>query len=582
MKQIKTSKLQGPTSRECSITKLAKLDVRRLKFLWCLVLGAWCFSASAQNPAGPYVVMPGITTGNPNSPSYSGTFTGNGSGLTNVTAVNTVSGGMLPNGLYVQSLAGAWTADSFDTYTDSQPVTAWPDVSGQNNTLSCAALTYSHNGCNGRPAVLFATYGTSFATNYNFLSNYALNTNITMFVVVRDLITGVNANLDYLISFGSTYPGTFNWTDYAGIGPSGNAAYFVSRISGGFGDSYGCMNAGNVDVMALSYNGAYYSVWQNGWQEFDGRYTGSGQTEGIGTSGSLYLGGLAPANPSANCYVSLLLIYSNCLTSAQIQQDNSAIRAAYGLTGNGIMLSGDSVTIGNNATAQSNLTYNAVASFPGWNVGNCGVSGMTSSNQVNYLLDFAPSGSRAAPFNIDLFMEQINDNGNGWAPSITETNYILAAQTAHSNFWKFIACTIPSYKAGDANGSRTNFNIWLQLNWRGFADGICDYAGLIPAMGTNGACTNQPTYFGSDYTHPTAAGYVLMSNVEVSAIQNLLQPTANRYGTFYPGTLNLQFYTNTLAVGETALTYSKNASGVAVPVRIQNVGGTITITDPGP
>jgi hypothetical protein len=38
----------------------------------------------AQNPAGPYETMPGITTGNPNAPSYGGTFTGNGAGLTNL------------------------------------------------------------------------------------------------------------------------------------------------------------------------------------------------------------------------------------------------------------------------------------------------------------------------------------------------------------------------------------------------------------------------------------------------------------------------------------------------------------------
>lgn len=482
----------------------------------------------------------------------------------------------LPSGLYLQGVAGAWSADSFDYTNDGAAINIWPDLSGNGNDLKCAALTYSHNACSGKAGVYFGTYGTSLATNANFTSNYSFNTNVTVFLVLKDLDFRVQPTLtDWVFSFG-VGNGSFRWFDYSPGPPQG------AGIGGPFSLNYGAMNAGEVDVMAISYNGSFYSAWQNGRQVFDGRYPDAQvsypQTAGAGTSGDVAIGGLP--NQGDFCgYVALALIYTNCLTPAQVQQNNSILCAAYGWTGNSITLSGDSLTIGYQGPILSNLTAFATAAFPGWLVENCGRSGMNSSNQVNYICDWAPSVSQSAQ-NVDLFMERINDDNGGLATSVTEANYIWAAAVAHSNFVKFIACTIPSYTPGDANGTRLSFNAWLHTHWNTFADGICDYA-AVPQIGTNGACSNQPAYFYTDNTHLTGAGYMLCSNVEVGAIQSLLWPTANQFGTLYPSnSWNIGLFTNEIPDWGTFTTYSNGGGSWPVRVMIWNSNYTFMVQDP--
>ena len=492
--------------------------------------------------------------------------------------------GSVPSGIYLQNLAGAWSANTFASNADGTAITVWPDLSGNGNNLQCTLVTYQHNAVNGNAGLYFA-YGSSYATNANFLSNYAINTNFTIIAVIRDTSGGgggIQNRQGWFFSVGAPGGnGSFRWFDYnAG---NGNVPGNEGQLGGNFTIAYGAQMNGNVDVMAFSGNPSFFSFWQNGVQEVDTRWPDN-QTPapgtGIGTTGSLYLGSLPGPSGNFGGYVSLLLVYTNWLTPQQVQQDNSVLCAAYGQTGNAIMLSGDSVTEANSANTGTNFTAFAVDSFPGWNVFNCGRPGMNSSNQTLYAYNWAPNMNQSAALRVDLFMERINDDSQGLSISTTLTNWIEHAAVDHSNNVKFIACTIPSYNTGDLNGTRTNFNNLLRTTWRTFADGLCDYAS-VPSMGTNFACSNTVLFSAVDLTHPTSTGYQQLSNVEVQAIQQLLWPNANQVGVFYSSNnlANLQWYTNQIPVWGTLIIYTNApAATTSGAAKLYNSNGLITLT----
>lgn len=476
-----------------------------------------------------------------------------------------------PAGLVSQNLVAAWSAASFITDTDGVAITTWPDLSGNGWNLTCTSLSYSHNGCGGNPGIWFP-WETGFALCTNFLTR-GLDTNITIVIVDTDVsaVGGNGAQAAWIISMGTNAPGSFYWQSDTG----NNGAI----LEPGYGNQYGTMGAGEVDVMCMNYSGQKYSAWQNSFQVIDGLYpdgpSSYPQTTGLGTNGEIWVGGyLGRAIWSG--YINLILIYTN-LTPSQIQQNRNVLNAIY-LPSNRALLSGDSITIGLAGSAYSNMTYFATSALPGWDVGNSGKLGATSANQLQYLRDNLPMLPKGQ-VGIVSFMEQVNDDVASLTPAQTLANYETGASICHSNGWKFVAGNPMSYSAGDSDGSRTNFNNLLRTTWHSFADGLADYAS-VPAMGSNNACLNTNLFI-SDHTHPTAAGYMLMSNIEVQSFQQILSPNITQFGVLYPSNslANLQSYTNQIPPGGTLIIYTNSAAAsTSGAAKLYNSNGLITLT----
>jgi lysophospholipase L1-like esterase len=123
--------------------------------------------------------------------------------------------------------------------------------------------------------------------------------------------------------------------------------------------------------------------------------------------------------------------------------------------------------------------------------------------------------SRTSRFNLVVFWAGTNDVYLGDTPQTAYNRLVAYANGRRQQGFKVIVGTMISRVGLDSE--KNTLNALTRANWQTFADGIVDL-GATTELGADGAYLNA-TYFQSDGTHLTAAGYTFVAG-QVSAAIN--------------------------------------------------------------
>jgi lysophospholipase L1-like esterase len=195
---------------------------------------------------------------------------------------------------------------------------------------------------------------------------------------------------------------------------------------------------------------------------------------------------------------------------------------------------GDSLTYGQNGsnpgtTSATRLAVvlNALGStWQGTNYGNAGhtITQMISElgSHVNGLYDDTKQN------NYLIAQGGHNDIVQGADASTVITRIQSYCSTALSaNPWKIIWSTEPP--AADPGIYPPNFdsirdtvNSYMRQNWQSLGIAALSDFALDPQMGCDG-CEYNSTYYGSDHTHPTDAGYTIWGSYDLAAVNSLYE-----------------------------------------------------------
>ena len=478
--------------------------------LWALGLGVWAVLAAAwaDSSGGPYYPNGGTGTG----------------GVSTNQAFHPAQFGNLAFWFSARQLAG---------YTNGQPVNKFTDLSGRGNDFNGTNMSYVGQVGNGEGGIYFGQqyYPTAcMASNSTILaSNPGLNTNCTIVLVYQSDQRNINQPSPQGGQiFNSSPRGTAGFglldNDATGTGLDINVATNQSTFN--LTKNYD----GKPVILTIRFTGGLLDTWMNGVPQIQQQ----GTYGGLGLAGNLYLGDFHNTGwYTWNGSISEILIYTNALTTPQVQAVNTYYAQAMGVNALDVMFLGDSITTGIQTTNGALWKDFVLASFPQAQVQNENLPGLTTgtmlTNTMNHIGSF-----RSRPGNrIVHLYGGVNDNANGLAVTVTETNILNLNAMLRTNGFTLVPGTLISQLAIDANGYRSALNTWLVANSNLF--GALIRYDLITALGTNGACSNS-VYFAGDYTHPKAAAYNLMSNSCVSGIQYALNqlignaPLANGAG----------------------------------------------------
>lgn len=489
----------------------------------------------AQNPAGPYETMPGITTGNPNAPSYGGTFTGNGAGLTNLTGLSLMN---LPIGAPVPILA--LTGTEFLGNTNGTPVMKWPDISGNgNNFYAMGTNDYFEN--NSFPSVWSSgTYagvappGGMVCTNFFRQYPTANTNNFTLMLITMNDPSAYNPSAG---NFGAILFGAGNTAAIDDLQGYGYALAGSLPLGGGFfvtsGNGLQNENAwamvdrqNKYHIYVINFSTPYLSIYQDGICTFNGAVAGPnyiGAISYLGATNNLVLfnratTGIVPwIGWMAACYA-----WTNTFSQQQVATLSRSFAKQYDEQNRLLLLDGDSFVQANHGWdngSESGLSLTAIAAdlLPQWDVICSAVGGRDSLENLTNLQSYAYARRNSSgPNVVATDCGVVNDilyvnapNGTSMTTSqaatqlpLSESNVIYQCQLLHSNNWRVVVMSLPS-GFWETNGFKTSYNAWLSNSWEGFADGCWNIANT--ALGTNGACTNGVTFY-SDHLHPNYAG----------------------------------------------------------------------------
>ena len=199
-----------------------------------------------------------------------------------------------------------------------------------------------------------------------------------------------------------------------------------------------------------------------------------------------------------------------------------------------VVCHGDSLTYGYGASSglgtATGTTYPGVLARrlgPAWRVVSLGTGGWpigAMAGEAPTKIDplFDPRLRR----NVLIIFGGTNDLGGGHKPAETAfgelSAYCRARKAAHP--WQILVVTppvaaYPRVYPADFDAQMVRYDALLRRNWRSFADGLVD-AGADFRLGTPGAERN-PTYFTSDFTHLTDAGYAVVGQKAAAAVRGL-------------------------------------------------------------
>ena len=457
--------------------------------------------------------------------------------------------GLLPVGT-PQPLAW-WSADSLAGYTNGQPVASVPDLSGNGWALTGGGWsspngTYFQSGAiNGRPAIYCNENNTHELTNHGFGSTLNGCSNLAMFIVSRDMA-----------QFGAGYYGaTMMDDDLSGIRVVPYDAYYSGSL--------GVYNCSGADTFLINQSAiTIYAITQGHnlpkVQCFtfsaatrdcaiynDGKRSVNAQTQSgnapVPVTGTNWYFGAQKGGANFQGYISECIIFTNGLTLAQMDTMNDWLTWKYSRQAKNLWIDGDSRSFGLCSTVGSNLIEQVAGLLPGWDMAGSPQGGKTIAYEYSQMSNWVTQVRHKAPANIVTMFGSPNDFSGMTAPQaltqlpLTEASFTNYALVCHSNNWQFIIGTEVSDWV-ETNGYRTNLNGWIASNWMAFADGIVDYSGLIPTLGTNGAYANTNLF--PDNLHPSTYAYSLMAPVLAQAIQNLINGP-NLQGTFTGNAANL-------------------------------------------
>lgn len=502
-------------------------------YLLSSIFASFCL---AQNPAGPYETMPGITTGNPNAPSYSGSFAGNGAGLTNLTGLSLMN---LPIGAPAPILA--LTGTEFLSETNGTPVMEWPDISGNGNNLYANAVN-NYFANTAFPSVWSSgsSSGNSpfglICTNFFQAYPYANTNSFTLLLVVMNDPSDYSpsaANFDARIATAGKISALdgFQIQSYA-LGGSEIGGGFAALQSGGSGLAWAMGDRQNkFHVLLFNFNGTNFNFWEDGIETVNGNVTGSyiQPTTFLEATNNLVLFG--PSTHAGNVpwigWMAACYAWTNNFTQQQLSQLSRAFAKNFDEQNRLLILDGDSLVQAMHAWdngSESGLTLTAIAAdlLPQWDVICTAVGGRDSLECLTNIESYLPFRRNSSGPNIIvsdggvpndvLYINAPNGTSMTTAQAVTqlplsESNVIYQVEAAHSNNWRYIPMSLPS-GFYETNAFKASYNAWLSNNWSGFADGFWNVANTV--LGTNGACTNGVTFY-SDHLHPNYAGVAIQA-----------------------------------------------------------------------
>ena len=490
---------------------------------------------SAAQLSGTYSGPVSFTnTGN----TFSGSFVGDGSGLTNLNRsqfsgetserllANAGLNGGVTSGLYAWYSASELSATGC---TNGQTLFTIPDMTGNtNNTLTGFLPSGNFNGrfnssaMNSLPGFGGLSQYQGW-TNANFLPMGI--TNYTIFIAGRDPVQSPLGLTDLSIGL---------WGKYMCIAHAGyNASQFGSAQAGSCGAwfinnveyviyTYPKMNYQiNVTCIACSSNGMDPSEWENGILCASSGANVAGVTKPCPLTNTLCIGScILNTSLSWGGWFGDVIIFTNRLSNAQINQENNCLLSKYLFNKKSLIVTGDSQSVGVFANPSSNTVCCLTRAMPDWEVSEIGYSGWTSQQVwTNGIL--ALSAPRWPGGSVLVVFPDFNNAGN-----FSEvTNYDTALiQYAKMNGYIPFLCTEWSTVRDEVvyPGYRTNYNNWVYTNWQSLGcAGIVDFS-ANPNIGPLGSYTNL-NWVWTDQIHLNSNSYpAIVAPTISSAVKNTL------------------------------------------------------------
>ena len=414
-------------------------------------------------------------------------------------------------------LAFWFSARSLAGYTNGQAVTQFTDLSGQGNHFAGANLSYVGQVGNGEGGIYFGQqfYPVScMASNSTILaSNPGINTNCTIVIVYQSDQRNINQpSAQGGQIFNSSPRGTagFGILDNDATG-TGLDLLYATNQTWNLSKNYD----GKPVVLTIRFQNNTLETWMNGVPQMISSI--GPRPGGLGLAGNLYLGDFHNTSwYTWNGSISELMIFTNALSTPQIHAANAYFTQAMGVHAMDTVFLGDSITTGIQTTNGALWKDFILGTFPQFESQNCNLAGLTSGQIFTNVQQHVGVWRTRPGYHIAHVYTGVNDNANGIAVSVTETNLLNLNTMLKTNGFSLAVGTLMSQLAADTNGYRSALNTWITANSNQFAVVIPYHA--ITALGTNGACSNA-VYFVSDYTHPTAAAYNLTSNTLASGLQ---------------------------------------------------------------
>ena len=446
-------------------------------------------------------------------------------GQTNfVVASGAASGGffaakVMPSWEVNSGLVAWWRANEIGLH-NGDTVTNWIDRYG--NVLHGSA-TFDVSGMNGYNAVDF---------------NRSANNTLSNSVVLAGNPSLTNCGTLFAM-FAWPHPATLPGGEaIMSCSMSNNAAYFMltptpTTIYGMnfLDDSWvynGSFSAGNIVFDSHPYDDEhlYLMTWTNGqWQDYlDGKVINNypnGGYSGIPGFPVSIVGMLKIGNDFDDTWpfqgsISEIGMATNYWKFPEVDQAANDILKSCGMLRPAIVLHGDSMTFGGNASYLGGLTDYLSTNFPGWTIDNCAIPGAGSAVILSNFLFMASYSTAGTNKAIDFFWDNVNLDVLG-----NVTNNLYADANAAAAHGKIPVLVIPpSNPVTDTNGERFAFENMMTNNSGAFQF-TCNLS-LNPNVGYSNAWTNGIYYQPVGGPHFTNAGNAAISAQFISTIEQIM------------------------------------------------------------
>lgn len=431
----------------------------------------------------------------------------------------------------------AWySARTFANFPQGFVATNWPDISGNGYNL-ISSIPYAGRlnlqSAFGQPGITLrfnADVSLAYTNVGFFTANQGLSNGITIFVVYVNKTAPATA--DNLLSDDS---GTLAFNYQAVAGTRGGAGAWT-WYGNGNGYSFSIEQTyKQPQVEAYCFNGATPSsmAYVNGHGIYNTATAGDFGTPTalFGMTGNLNVGSLKGLTQAFIGDINEIIIFKGNLSPAQMNTMNQYLCGIYQHNANNFILDGDSVMQGQQALPGEDLTKLVSTNLPGVDIDCVALPGNTSGQQLVNQTNWLPTLKHSVN---TVVAEMLGDSDNlnltiaqaAVQLPITESNILSYCTNVHAAGAKIVGCTLPSISR-ETNGFRLPLNQFILTN--GCFDSVADFAGLIPAIGTNGAYLNM-TLFYTDGLHPLSPAYFMMSPILAAAYQ------AANAGTNFNGT----------------------------------------------
>ena len=260
------------------------------------------------------------------------------------------------------------------------------------------------------------------------------------------------------------------------------------------------------------------------------------------------------ANPSQAAFKDVL-IYNAALTSANVSTlfsyaQTRGVAASYAAN---LMCDGDSLTYGYGSRA--NRSYPSQlglsSSIQVWNLG---LAGQTMASMVTVAATLVDPNFVSGQTNVLVIWGGTNDLFGGTAPATVYADLSSYISARCSAGWNKIAVLTCLPRTGDNETNRATYNSLITANTAG-ADVVVDVASNSDLSNdTNG------TYFYTDDTHLTAAGYAIVAGMVSSAIDGYFGGSTTATGAATLGALVAAGTGSFLTIGTGAATWAALAA----------------------